>query len=85
MSQQLKFIEAAILRAVPQDKCLHVIAGVAVFAVAHLATWQIGIAVVLLVGIAKETLDHFTGGDVSVWDVVATLLGGGLGLVCHIR
>ena len=78
-------IEAVIMRAVPQDKCLHVIAGALVFAVAHLATWQVGIAVVILVGIAKELLDHFTGGDVSVWDVVATLSGGMLGLLCFAR
>jgi hypothetical protein len=78
-------IEAAIMRAIPQDKCLHVIAGVLLFAVAHLVTWQVGIAVVILVAIAKELLDHFTGGDVSVWDVAATLSGGLLGLLCFAR
>ncbi|WP_132375421.1 hypothetical protein [Paraburkholderia sp. BL9I2N2] len=73
------------MRAIPQDKCLHVIAGVVVFAIAHFATWQVGIAAVLVAGIAKELLDHFTGGDVSVWDVAATLSGGLLGLLCFAR
>lgn len=73
------------MRAIPQDKCLHVIAGVVVYAVAHLTTWQIGIAVVLLAAIAKETFDHFTGGDVSAWDLLATLMGGLLGLACYVR
>ncbi|MFM0256111.1 hypothetical protein [Paraburkholderia sediminicola] len=78
----MKSIEAAIMSAIPQDKCLHVIAGVLIFGVAHFLTWQIGIAAVLIAGIAKETVDHFTGGDVSVWDVVATATGGLLGLAC---
>ncbi|MGX7004125.1 hypothetical protein [Caballeronia sp. KNU42] len=79
------FIESKIMQAFPQDKCLHVIAGVVIFALAHVVSWQLGIAAVLLVGIAKEILDHFTGGDVSVWDVVATLAGGLLGLLCFVR
>lgn len=81
----MKSIEAAIMKAIPQDKCLHVIAGVLIFGAAHFLTWQIGIAAVLIAGIAKETLDHFTGGDVSVRDVAATLAGGLLGLLCFFR
>jgi hypothetical protein len=81
----MKNIEAAIKRAIPQDKCLHVIAGVVIFAIAHFVSWQVGMAAVLVIGIAKEILDHFTGGDVSVWDVVATVAGGLLGLLCFVR
>lgn len=81
----MRSIEAAIMKAIPQDKCLHVILGVLIFAIAHFATWQIGIALVVLGGVLKELIDHFTGGDVSVWDVVATLTGGLIGLVCFAR
>ncbi|MFM0391192.1 hypothetical protein [Paraburkholderia phytofirmans] len=73
------------MKAIPQDKCLHVILGVLIFAVADLVNWQVGIALVAVAGILKEVLDHFTGGDVSVWDVVATLTGGLIGLVCFAR
>ena len=81
----LKTIEAGIKRAIPQDKCLHIIAGVVIFAAVHFVSWQVGMAAVLLIGIAKEIFDHFTGGDVSVWDVVATFVGGLLGLLCFVR
>lgn len=77
--------EQWIFALIPQDKCLHALAGVLIFGVAHFITWQIGLVAVLLAGIAKETLDHFTGGDVSVWDVVATVSGGLLGLLCFIH
>lgn len=78
-------IEALIMRTIPQDKCLHVIAGVLIFSLAHLVSWQLGIAAVIVVGVAKEIVDHFTGGDVSVWDVLATFMGGLLGMACFLR
>jgi VanZ family protein len=81
----MKNLEASIMRVIPHDKCLHVIVGVLIFGAAHFMTWQLGLVAALLAGIAKETLDHFTGGDVSVWDAVATLAGGVLGLVCFAR
>jgi hypothetical protein len=81
----IKDIEAAIKRAIPQDKCLHIIAGVLIFGIAHVVCWQVGIAAALLIGIAKEIFDHFTSGDASVWDVIATVAGGLLGLLCGIR
>lgn len=81
----MKSIEAAIMSEIPQDKCLHALAGVLIFGAAHFATWQVGIAAALIIGIVKEIFDHFTGGDVSVWDVVATLAGGLLGMLCFAR
>lgn len=81
----MRDIEKWILRTVPQDKCLHALVGVLIFSVAHSVSWQVGIATVLVAGVAKELLDHFTGGDVSVWDVAATLSGGMLGLLCFAR
>jgi hypothetical protein len=81
----MKNLESSIMRTIPQDKCLHVIAGMLIFGIAHFVTWQVGITAVLLIGIAKEILDHFTGGDVSVWDVIATVTGGLCGLLCFAR
>ena len=81
----MKTIEAAIKRAIPQDKCLHVIAGVVIFAIVHFVSWQVGVVAVLVIGIAKELFDYFTSGDASVWDVVATFAGGLLGLLCFVR
>ncbi|WP_146758042.1 hypothetical protein [Paraburkholderia unamae] len=77
------------MKAIPQDKCLHVIAGAMVFAVMHAVpqsfgpAWAFGFAMVAAAGVAKEVLDHFTGGDVSAWDVLATCIGGALALACH--
>ncbi|MGA9914218.1 MAG: hypothetical protein WBR17_16970 [Paraburkholderia sp.] len=81
----MKSIEQWIMRAIPQDKALHALAGVLVFGVAHFVTWQVGIATVIVAGILKELIDHFTDGDVSVWDLAATLAGGLLGLLCFAR
>jgi hypothetical protein len=81
----MKSIEGAIMSAIPQDKCLHFIVGVLVFAAVHFVTWQLAIAAVVLAAILKELLDHFTAGDVSVWDLAATLSGGLLGLLCFAR
>lgn len=81
----MKSIEAAIIRAIPQDRCLHIIAGMFIFAAMHFVTWQLAVAAVVLAGILKELVDHFTGGDVSAWDVAATLSGGLLGLLCFAR
>ncbi|SEC01713.1 hypothetical protein SAMN02787142_0726 [Burkholderia sp. WP9] len=81
----MKSIEAAIMSAIPHDKCLHFIVGVLVFAAIHFVTWQLAIAAVVLVGVLKELLDHFTAGDVSAWDLAATLSGGLVGLLCFTR
>ncbi|MFM0407445.1 hypothetical protein [Paraburkholderia dipogonis] len=81
----MKSIETAIMNAIPQDKCLHFIVGVLVFAAVHFVTWQLAIAAVVLAAILKELLDHFTSGDVSVWDLAATLSGGLFGLLCFAR
>lgn len=78
-------LEALIERLIPHDKALHLVAGASIFGVAHLVSWQIGIATAIAAGIIKEVLDHFTGGDVSVWDVIATVGGACIGLLCYIR
>jgi hypothetical protein len=77
--------EALIRRIVPHDKSLHIIAGLLIFSVAHFISWQVGLATVIVAGLAKEGIDHLSGGDVSGWDVVATGVGGLLGLLCFAR
>lgn len=87
----MKTIEALIMRAIPQDKCLHVIAGVIVVALTHLLALTLGLdinplaglAAAALVGALKELADHFDGGDPSVYDWLATCAGGLLGLACE--
>lgn len=80
----IRSIESAIMRAIPQDKCLHIIAGVMLFAATHPFGAQVALIAVFGAAVAKETLDHFTGGDVSLWDIVATCAGGALGLLCSL-
>ncbi|MFM0326075.1 hypothetical protein [Caballeronia glebae] len=75
-------IEKSILAVLPQDECVHALAGVLIFGAVHFVSWQAGIAAVVAAGIVKEVVDHFTDGDVSVWDVVATVTGGLLGVLC---
>jgi hypothetical protein len=75
-------LEGRLMNALPNDKCLHVIAGIFIFAITHFAGWQIGLVSVATAGLAKEVIDYCAGGDASVWDVVATLIGGLLGLLC---
>lgn len=62
----------------PTDKAAHFGAG---YIAAHLAAVLLGlwwaVPVAAAIGAAKEWLyDARTGGDVSVWDFVATALGG---------
>ncbi|RQQ19737.1 hypothetical protein DF107_18215 [Burkholderia stagnalis] len=77
-------IEQRIERAVPYDKCLHVIAGVLIFAAVHFIDWRAAVAAAALAGIGKEVFDHFTGGDVSLGDIAATCCGGLLGMCCYL-
>lgn len=81
----LSGIERRLMQALPHDKCLHIIAGILVFAATHFAGLQIALTAVVSAAIAKELVDHFVGGDVSIWDVVATVAGGLLGLLCFAR
>lgn len=82
---KVKNIESWIMTKLPHDKCLHIIAGAMVFSATHASGGLIALGAVLGIGVAKEVVDHFTGGDVSVWDIAATCAGGLLGLACYIR
>ncbi|WP_322037187.1 hypothetical protein [Burkholderia cepacia] len=76
----MRWIEAHL----PHDKALHIIAGVVIFAATHYWSWWIGIATVAVVAVVKEALDRQTGGVPSVWDAIATVCGGLLGLLCWV-
>ncbi|PVX84359.1 hypothetical protein [Paraburkholderia unamae] len=89
----MQSIERWVMGHLPQDKCLHVIAGVIVFALVHLLARLgvpytqpvIGLAVVAVVGALKELLDHFDGGDPSIYDWLATCAGGALAFACSFQ
>lgn len=76
------------MSAIPQDKCLHVIAGMIIFALSQLLyraglhdlTIVVSFALVALVGALKELADHFDGGDCSIYDWLATCVGGLIGV-----
>lgn len=67
---------------VPGDKANHAIYGFAAYVGTFALTghWQLGLAVCLLGGIAKELYDRKHNGVSSEADVVATFLGGLAGL-----
>jgi glucose-6-phosphate-specific signal transduction histidine kinase len=73
------------MRAVPQVKCLHVIAASSFSERRTLYRRKWGLAAVVGAGILNATLDHFDRGDESIWDVFATVTGGLPGLRCGSR
>lgn len=77
-------IEEKVIALIPHDKALHALAGATVFAAMHPFGVWVAMLAVLVTGIAKEAVDHLTGRDVSVWDVVATIGGGVLGALCSL-
>lgn len=77
-------MESFILRTIPQDKCLHALAGVFVFSAFHFGNRSVGISSVVVAASPKEVVDHFTDGDVSIWEVTATIVGGLLGFLCNL-
>jgi len=70
----------------PLDKAYHVIAGVVIFACTQ---WLLGVwslFVVLIVATLKEAYDKYTGkGTPEIRDLVFTLVGGLLGLLCTFK
>lgn len=67
----------AWLRAIPQDKLLHFIAGAGITAVVAvvrplaLVAWVVGVGA----GIGKELYDWRKWGKLDTWDAVATAIG----------
>lgn len=72
---------------IPQDKCLHIIVGVMIFAITNLLLGSaVAMAVVTVVAAAKEVYDYFNKDKHTpdVFDFLATVAGGLLGLICSL-
>lgn len=69
---------------IAKDKLGHIAGGVA-FGLATLPAplWW-AVLVVVVVAIGKEIYDHFFGGTVEAWDVMATCAGGGLVILVRV-
>ena len=78
-------LEQRIAQAFPHDKCLHFIAGLLVFAVAHFWLGFYALYIVITVACAKEVYDARHKGDQSNNDILATISGGIAGYVCSIN
>ena len=64
-----------------QDKVLHALAGFIVGAVSMYLFGVYSIALVLLAGISKEAYDYYDYGKFDVFDLIATILGGWVGIM----
>ncbi len=75
-----------LLNKIPVDKQLHLGAGL-VLGLAFGATPLVALGVVVLAGVGKEMYDFVankymgTTHDVSVYDALATVIGGGVGIM----
>jgi hypothetical protein len=75
---------SANLPQLPADKANHVVYGIVLFMLlALIRSPEIALAIVAIVGVAKELYDKYTGmGTADVWDAAATLCGGTAGYLC---
>ena len=69
---------------IPCDKLGHIVAGLSLYAVGHFVSTMFGFVVVLCAAIGKEVYDywHRDTHTPDIWDAVATVLGGTIGLIC---
>jgi TRAP-type C4-dicarboxylate transport system permease large subunit len=72
------------LNKLPHDKALHVIVGVLFYAAFHFFGPVVGMAAATAAAVGKEIYDYFhkETHTPDVWDAVATIGGGVLGLIC---
>ncbi len=68
---------------IPRDKLLHFVAGSIASALAYLITQNLTLAigVTVFLGVGKEVWDSQGHGTVEVFDAVATVLGGIVGVI----
>jgi hypothetical protein len=68
----------------PYDKALHFIVGVLIYAAAHFISPVVGMVAVTIAAVGKEVYDwfHRDRHTPDVWDAVATIAGGVVGLIC---
>ena len=65
------------LGSIPQDKLLHIIAGVVIYLVSGLLVSPVmSLIIVVLVAIGKELWDSLGNGTPDKWDAIATIGGG---------
>lgn len=65
------------MTSIPLDKQLHFFAGMAVCAMAAPFGLDVAFMAALVAAVGKEVYDHFFGGTVDAYDVLATALGAG--------
>jgi hypothetical protein len=89
-NMNIRRFEARVFAALPQDKCIHALAGALIFAIAHILSLWFGMPswvappAVGIAGTAKEALDSVTGGDPSIFDLLATISGGAIALLASL-
>ena len=67
------------------DKITHLLTGYVIFDVfATFGNTTLACFMVLFTAIAKEMIDGIRGGKPDAWDVLATIIGGGLGILIHV-
>jgi hypothetical protein len=69
---------------IPHDKALHIIVGVLVYAIFHFISPMVGMTIVVIAAVGKEVYDylHQDKHTPEVWDAIATIGGGFLGIIC---
>lgn len=66
-----------------EDKLYHIVAEFLItIAIGLFTNFLIGIVVALFIGILKEIYDHYFGSGFSWGDIIADLVGIGLGVLC---
>jgi len=72
------------LNKLPHDKALHVIVGILFYAAFHFISPVAGMAAATVAAVGKEIYDYLNKDKHTpdVWDAVATIGGGFLGLIC---
>ena len=67
-----------------QDKIAHLLAGYAIFDLfVTFSNVTLACFMVLFIAVVKEIVDGIRGGNPDAWDLVATFVGGGLGLLIY--
>jgi hypothetical protein len=65
-----------LLGSIPQDKLLHYIGGMLIYAIsAKFMSWYIALIVVFLIAVGKEFYDTIKGGCREIMDIVAAMIG----------
>lgn len=70
----------------PQDKALHVIAGMVIFAILQFISIPIALTGVLIAAVGKEAYDYFhkESHTPEPLDTLATIAGGMIGWLCSL-